>query len=260
MASPPPALSLQIATAVHHRIHTVTVRMDSVGWVVSGTKHLVTPAGGHRYPSGQVFVLPRAAQWEVVNDPAPHGRYVARLLCFAPELVEQFHCRFGQFAALAPVQGCAGLAADAAFEGSYMRAVSALEDGASSQALREHRALEVLLLLAEAGIVFAPPGELGWAERVRRLVGPSPQADWSVERIAGAFGTSASTLRRRLAQEGETVGQCLRDVRLETGLMLLQSSPLQVSEIAARCGYESHSRFSAAFRERFGFPPSQLRP
>ena len=36
-----PALSLQIATAVHHRIHTVTVRMDSVGWVVSGTKHLV---------------------------------------------------------------------------------------------------------------------------------------------------------------------------------------------------------------------------
>ena len=67
-------------------------------------------------------------------------------------------------------------------------------------------------------------------------------------------------LQRRLAQEGETVSQCLRDVRLETALVLLQSSTLQVSEIAARCGYESHSRFSAAFRERFGFPPSQLRP
>ena len=49
-------------------------------------------------------------------------------------------------------------------------------------------------------------------------------------------------------------------MRLETGLVLLQSSALQVSEIAARCGYESHSRFSAAFRERFGFSPSQLRP
>ena len=94
-----PALSLQIATTVHHRIHTVTVRMDSVGWVVSGTKHLVTPGGAHRYPSGRVFVLPRGAQWEVVNDPAPQGRYVARLLCFAPELVEQFHRQFGQFAA-----------------------------------------------------------------------------------------------------------------------------------------------------------------
>ena len=108
--------------------------------------------------------------------------------------------------------------------------------------------------------MFAPPGELGWADRVRRLIGPSPQADWTVERIAAAFATSASTLQRRLAQEGETVSQCLRDVRLETALVLLHSSTLQVSEIAARCGYESHSRFSAAFRERFGFPPSQLRP
>ena len=38
----PPALSLQISTTAHHRIHTATVRLDSVGWVVSGTKHLVT--------------------------------------------------------------------------------------------------------------------------------------------------------------------------------------------------------------------------
>lgn len=41
---------------------------------------------------------------------------------------------------------------------------------------------------------------------------------------------------------------------------LLQTTGLQVSEIAGRCGYESHSRFSAAFRERFGFAPSHLRP
>ena len=196
----------------------------------------------------------------IVNDPAPQGRYLARLLCFAPELVEQFHRQFGQFAAVPPVQGCAGLAADAGFEECFLRAMAALESEASSQALREHRALEVLLLLAEAGIVFAPPGELGWAERVRRLVSASPQADWTLERIAAAFATSASTLQRRLAQEGESVSQCLRDVRLETGLVLLQSSTLQVSEIAARCGYESHSRFSAAFRERFGFAPSHLRP
>jgi AraC-like DNA-binding protein len=255
-----PALSLQIATAVHHRIHTVTVRMDSVGWVVSGTKHLVTPGGGHRYPSGRVFVLPRGAQWEIVNDPAPQGRYVARLLCFAPELVAHFHRQFGQFAAVPSVQGCAGLGADARFEECFQRTVAALESEASSQALREHRALEVLLLLAEAGIVFAPPGELGWAERVRRLVAPRPHDNWTVERIAAAFHTSASTLQRRLAQEGESVSQCLRDVRLETGLLLLQSSTLQVSEVAARCGYESHSRFSAAFRERFGFAPSHLRP
>ena len=52
----------------------------------------------------------------------------------------------------------------------------------------------------------------------------------------------------------------MRDVRLEAALALLQGSGLQVSEISARCGYGSHSRFSAAFRKRFGFAPSHLRP
>ena len=47
--------------------------------------------------------------------------------------------------------------------------------------------------------------------------------------------------------------------RLEASMALLQSSSLQVSEIAARCGYDSHSRFSAAFRQRFGYAPSHLR-
>ena len=87
-----------------------------------------------------------------------------------------------------------------------------------------------------------------------------PMGRATIEQIAQTLGMNVRTLQRRLAQEGETVSQCLRDVRLETALVLLQSSTLQVSEIAARCGYESHSRFSAAFRERFGFPPSQLRP
>jgi transcriptional regulator GlxA family with amidase domain len=42
-------------------------------------------------------------------------------------------------------------------------------------------------------------------------------------------------------------------------MSLLQGTSLQVSEIALRCGYDSHSRFTAAFRQRFGYPPSHLR-
>jgi transcriptional regulator GlxA family with amidase domain len=46
---------------------------------------------------------------------------------------------------------------------------------------------------------------------------------------------------------------------METALTLLQSSRLPIGEIAQRCGWESHSRFSAAFQERWGFAPSVLR-
>lgn len=255
-----PAVSHVISSAVHHRIHTMTVRDDLVGWLTSGSKRLITPHGNTDFRAGQVFVISRSTQWDMVNDPGPRGRYIAHVLAFSPPLVELFHERFGEFAATPAVQGCASLAADEGFAATFGHAAAALEDSESSQAMREHRALEVLLLLAERGLVFSPARELGWADRVRRLVAPRLQAAWAVDDVARAFHLSASTLQRRLAEEATSVTQCVREVRLETAVGLLQTTELQVSEIAGRCGYESHSRFSAAFRERFGFAPSHLRP
>lgn len=254
------AASHVISSTVHHRVHTTTVRDDMVGWVLSGRKRLATPQGSTGFGAGDVFVIPRATQWDMVNDPAPHGRYVARVLTFTPPLVAQFHARFGQFAATPAVQGCASLRADDDFAETFNHATAALEGADTSLAVQQHRALEVLLLLAERGLAFSSAGELGWADRARRLVGQRPQAAWTVEDMARAFHLSPSTLQRRLAEDNSSVSQCVREVRLETALGLLQTTQLQVSEIAVRCGYESHSRFSAAFRERFGFVPSHLRP
>lgn len=251
--------SLVISTTVHHCVRTATVRDDMLGWVLSGNKRLITPQGSTGFVAGEAFVIPRATQWDVVNDPAPQGRYIARVLTFSPQLVELFHARFGNFAVTPAVQGCASLRADEPFKETFSRATTALEDAGASLSMQQHRALEVLLLLAERGLTFAPTHELSWAERVRRLVAQRPQAAWTVDDMARAFHLSASTLQRRLAEEQASLSQCVREVRLETAMNLLQTTELQVSDIAARCGYESHSRFSAAFRERFGFAPSHLR-
>jgi hypothetical protein len=98
-----------------------------------------------------------------------------------------------------------------------------------------------------------------------RLIAFSTQ---TVERFHECFGQfaavppvqgSASTLQRRLGEEGESVSASVREVRLQVAMSLLQGTGLQVSEIALRCGYDSHSRFTAAFRQRFGYPPSHLR-
>lgn len=259
--SPFPGASVQlISTRVSHRVRTAIVRDDLVGWVVSGRKRLSTPFGETRFAIGQVFVIPRSTQWDMINEPAPGGHYEARMMGFTPPLVERFHERFAQFAATPAVQSCASAVADEAFQASFSHAAAALLDPESSQALREHRALEVLLLLAERGLVFAPVRELGWADRVHRLVSQRPHAAWSVDDVAQAFHLSTSTLQRRLADEATSVSRCVREVRLETAMDLLLGSDLQVSEIAARCGYDSHSRFSAAFRQRFGYAPSHLRP
>jgi AraC-like DNA-binding protein len=249
-----------IRTRVSHLVRTATVRDDAVGWVVSGRKRLSTPLGEARYASGQAFVLPRSTQWDMLNEPSSGGFYEARLISFSPQTVERFHERFGQFAATPCVQGCASTDADDSFVASFSHAWAALQDLDVSDALREHRALEVMLLLAERGIVLAPLRELGWADRVHRLVSQRPHAAWPVDELARAFHLSTSTLQRRLGEEGTSASRCVREVRLEAAMALLQGTGLQVSEIAARCGYDSHSRFTAAFRQRFGYAPSHLRP
>ena len=227
---------------------------------MSGHKRLLAPASEINFRAGQVFAIPRLTQWDMVNEAKPGGRYEARLIGFAPPLIEKFYERFSQFAVIPTVQGCGRSVADDMFAATFTRAFSALIDNKISQTMSEHRALEVLLLLAERGIVFSAPKELSWADRVRRLIGQRPQANWTLDTVAGAFHQSASTLQRRLAAESTTFTQCLRDVRLETAMALLQDKGLQVSDVAACCGYDSHSRFSAAFRKRFGFTPSHLRP
>ncbi len=235
-------------------------RDDLVGWVISGRKTLLSPRFDQHFQTGEVFLIPRNTRRDVVNEAAPGRHYEARVISFGPALIERFFQRFGQFAASPRLQGCAATAADLAFASTFEHATQALDDPHRSSALQEHRALEVLLVLAERGLVFSPPQSISWGDRVYRLVGQRPDVPWTTATVAQAFHLSSSSLQRRLAEEGTSLGRCIRDVRLETALALLQSSTLAVSEIAARCGYASHSRFSAAFRERYGFSPSQLRP
>jgi AraC-like DNA-binding protein len=128
-----------------------------------------------------------------------------------------------------------------------------------STAVMRHRSLEALLLLEEKGYRFAPAHELSWTERIQRLNGQRIDADWNVSAIAQAFHMSESTLRRRLADSDTTLAAIVRDNRLQTALGMLQTSDLSVGEVAQRCGWESHSRFTAAFQQRWGVAPSVVR-
>ena len=195
----------------------------------------------------------------MVNDTAPQGRYVVRVILLSATVTALFHERFAEFGVRTPMQSCARIAQDSALGEVFGRTFASLQNVQNSSTLNAHRVLELLLILAEGGVVFSRPSDLDWSERVRRMVAQRLHAAWTVDDLAASFHLSASTLRRRLDAEGCTLGDCVREVRLESALLLLQSTTLSVSEIAYRCGYASHSRFSAAFRERFGFTPSYLR-
>jgi len=252
-----------VQTSVKHRIRSFTARMDAVGMVFAGRKRVSWTGNALSFEAGDVFVIPCGCRLDVVNDPAGRPAYEARVLVFPPELIEAFQaeCRDDLDAPLSPaVAACSRLRPAPELRDAFVRAVAAAVDPATSPFVRRLRAFEVLFRLAEAGLPFAPPKPLSWSERVRRVVLAAPECPWPVARLAAQLHLGASTLQRRLAEEGTTASDCVREARLDLALGLLQAGRLSVAEIAYACGYAAHGRFSLAFRDRFGFTPSALRP
>lgn len=114
-------------------------------------------------------------------------------------------------------------------------------------------------MLAEAGWAFAPPQAQRWVDRVQALVAHQPDGSWTLAEMAARLALGPSSLQRRLREEGSTLQACVRQGRMDAALGLLQTTDWPVSQVALACGYASHGRFSAAFAQRFGAPPSQLR-
>lgn len=131
-------------------------------------------------------------------------------------------------------------------------------------ALEQAMRLASFLLLRAAAVRPDDPGAaradvyataLQQIERHMASPGLSPAA------LAARLGCSRSTLYRAFADRGETVAEAIQRIRFERArLELLASGPeIPVSEVALRCGLFDPVNFSARFRRRFGYSPTELR-
>lgn len=81
-----------------------------------------------------------------------------------------------------------------------------------------------------------------------------------VEAMARHAGMSLATLARRFRQHLRiSPGEFLAHLRLSRACKLLADSPLNVTEIALECGYESPAAFSRAFRRQMQTTPTRYR-
>ena len=82
---------------------------------------------------------------------------------------------------------------------------------------------------------------------------------WKIADVCRALTVSESALRRNLHGEGTSFSDLLEQARLVAGLALLQETAQPVSQVAAAVGYQSQSRFTERFKQRFGLTPRQLK-
>lgn len=128
-----------------------------------------------------------------------------------------------------------------------------------STARLEIRLFDLLHCLLEQGLAFSPPARNGVSSRLRRLLEQQPDRRWTAKLAGQALAMSEATLRRRLNGENLKFDALLREVRLQHGMVLLQTTRWPLSQIADASGYLSAARFSARFRTRFGVSPARLR-
>ena len=78
--------------------------------------------------------------------------------------------------------------------------------------------------------------------------------------LAAVAGFSVPHFHRIFtAHKGENVAAYVRRIRLERAGWKLRMGAVDITEVALAAGYESHAAFGKAFKQQFGFSPSEFR-
>lgn len=142
------------------------------------------------------------------------------------------------------------------------------ENAAIASLHLESRALDLLIaLLNELSDEDGKPSGAELTARalerimtVRERIDADPAAVTTLAALAASFGMSASKLKQDFfVAFGTCTGAYINERRLLLGHELIERHGLSVSEAAYRSGYAHPANFTAAFRRRFGYPPSAMK-
>ncbi|MFK7784523.1 MAG: ATP-binding protein, partial [Crocinitomicaceae bacterium] len=105
------------------------------------------------------------------------------------------------------------------------------------------------------------PVEEAFLEKLNGLIEEHlTDTDFGVPELSQKAGLSQMQVYRKLkALTDKTPSQFIRSYRLNKGLKLIQSSDLNISEIAYEVGFSDPNYFSRTFHKEFGNPPGHFR-
>ncbi|MBN9234595.1 MULTISPECIES: helix-turn-helix transcriptional regulator [Phyllobacteriaceae] len=239
------------------RLARVINEKPIIGIVLSGSKEIWLGDAGQRFEAGDVFVFPHGRAFDVVNVPSETTGIYESLIVEIARIPESVR-RLGQ-PLRAPAAGLdLRVPLTEELADALPHAAVVLAASGHAGALAEHRLAEVLLLLREvpaAAWLF----EVSLAEHVAWLIASEPARRWTAEAIGRALGIGASTLRRRLVEDGTSLRAVLADTRMQLAHDILAKGEGNVTAAIGAAGYASRSHFGRQFRGRYGASPSAVR-
>ncbi len=126
--------------------------------------------------------------------------------------------------------------------------------------VRDEEALREFLREAPHKLLAPYHDEAGLTAKVHASLRRRRATSWpSLEELAGEMRVPASTLRHRLAVEGQTYRAIKDEVRRSLAIEQLSRTQVNVADIAAELGFAEPSAFHRAFRKWTGKSPAEFR-
>lgn len=113
---------------------------------------------------------------------------------------------------------------------------------------------------ADGGVAGFTAEQVATVRRMHDELLAHPEQRRTIEELARRYLMNPTTLKEAFkAVYGDSLASHMKEHRLEKAAELLRRGEDSVAAVAAAVGYDSPSRFSAAFRERFHALPSEYR-
>jgi AraC-like DNA-binding protein len=133
---------------------------------------------------------------------------------------------------------------------------AALRERLESEDIRLHEVLDV----HSKDLAIRGTSKPSLVEQAQALLRKSlPDGDPGMGAIATSLHMSASTLRRRLREEGATHRWLLQEVRRDLAFAYLQRQNISIDEVAYLVGYDDPTAFHKAFKKWTGNTPAEHR-
>lgn len=230
--------------------------------VVSGSKEILLPNKRYVAKAGEFLMVPADTEFWIGKYPDDTtGIYQGLGFRFDIETIQEFQKSFGQGIeswGLAP--HWQSPASEAVLEWVVQWLEWSRKYPVSIQ-IQRHRLVELMLLLAQAGLAgnILVSRSPSWRQRISQMLSVDPARAWRCQEICKALGVSESAMRRRLQVEETNFRELLEEARLMSGLTMVQETRMTICQVADAVGYQSQSRFTDRFKERFGVTPTALR-
>ena len=109
-------------------------------------------------------------------------------------------------------------------------------------------------------LTFCTRRQVEIARRIEESVMSDLSVRHTVPEFAKLFSISDSSVKNYFRGVfGQSIAQFTADKQMELAAKLLRETGLPIIEISGRVGYESQSKFAAAFRRKYGIPPLEYR-